>query len=91
MLQVRKRINMFKKHDSKLENRDDLIEFVENLNENDKNKITNEEYINIYYRMLNELPATLIILAINVKTSRNDINHFGYNKEPFSSETLIKI
>lgn len=78
------------KHDSELENRETLIEFVENLNENDKNKIVNEEYINIYYRMLNELPATLIILANNVKISRNDINHFGYNKYPFSSETLIK-
>lgn len=79
-----------KKHDKKLENREALIEFVENLNENDKNKITNEEHINIYYRMLNELPATLISLAHDVKNSRNDINHFGYNEDPRSSETLIK-
>lgn len=45
-----------KKHDSKLENRDALIEFVEIFNEN---KITNEEYINIYYKMINKLSATL--------------------------------
>lgn len=83
------KIYIRKKHDKNLENREALIEFVENLNENDKNKITNEEHINIYYRMLNELPADLINLAHDVKDSRNDINHFGYNEEPLSSETLI--